>query len=524
MYPVLDQNLAKCYIIHMAFKDKKTPVREKTGSEMMRRFRQNPLIFIGTFLILIIVVVAFVLLPAIVPESRMRNVDLTFGYYDKVPISYVQGNYFARHYDMLVRYVQSTMDSENLSSMGYQIWRESFQAAAIHTAILQEMKKSGYKAPSKTVDYEVAKLPYFQENGRFSRALYRQMDNNSRLSLWKQAQDDIAKSHFFADVTGLLKSEAEAEFIGKMASVERSFQMAVFSVDDYPNEEYEAYAQENPDVFRSAHLSMITVSSSEREAQRILASIKDGETTFEDAARAHSKDNYAERGGDMGKKMTYELSVDIPEEDVRETTAALARGEYSDVMKTSAGWSFFRAEDALQYADTSDPVVMEKIRYYIRNDRRGRMEDWAIEQANNFIAMIDEAGFEDALSRRGIVSRSFGPIPLNYGSVDLFAALSSQSVDELRDSATNENFWKVAFSTPVNSPSLPVVQGSNVLVLFPTAETETEESSIEGIASTYSSYWLNNNTEQSLQQYFLNNPKMEDKFFDIYLRYFLNQD
>jgi len=226
----------------------------------------------------------------------------------------------------------------------------------------------------------------------------------------------------------------------------------------------------------------------------------------------------------MGIKMVHELLGDIPEEDVRENAIALAGGEYSDVMQTSAGWSFFRAEAALQYADTSDPVIMEKVRSYMRNDRRGRMEDWAIDQANSFIALIEEEGFEQALTKMGIESRSFGPIPINYGNVDLFTTLASQSVNEIRNSGSNENFWKTAFSTPVNSPSSPVVQGSSVLVLYPTAEAEIEESSIEGIASTYSSYWLYNNTEQSLQSYFLNSPKMEDKFFDVYFRYFMNQD
>ena len=38
----------------------------------------------------------------------------------------------------------------------------------------------------------------------------------------------------------------------------------------------------------------------------------------------------------------------------------------------------------------------------------------------------------------------------------------------------------------------------------------------------YNSYWLNYVTEQSLQQHFMNSPKLEDKFIDVYLRYFMN--
>jgi len=80
----------------MAFKEKKK-AHDKADSELARRFKTSPLLFIGTFIVLIIVIVAFVLVPAIVPNSRFgRDVDLTFGYYDKIPISYVPPSVMCR--------------------------------------------------------------------------------------------------------------------------------------------------------------------------------------------------------------------------------------------------------------------------------------------------------------------------------------------------------------------------------------------------------------------------------------------
>jgi len=495
---------------------------EKHQSELARRFKSNPLLFIGTFLVLIIVIVAFVLVPAIVPNAGGRDIDLTFGYYDKIPINYVPGNYFAEYQDMLSRYRQNSLNSENSSYMNYQIWREAFEATVIHTAILQEMKKAGYTAPEKIVDRNVARLPQFQENGRFSQTLYRRWDDNRRLALWRQIQEETAKEHFRSDVTGLLAPAAEGEFVGKMAAVQRSFDMAVFSVDAYPESEYETYIQEHPDLFRSIHLSIITVNSNEKEARQILNTIKNGETTFEDAARSYSKDGYADRGGDMGIKMIHELSMDIPDEAALEQIAALARDEYSDVIKIDSSWAFFHVNDSVQEADAFDPAVMEKVRSYVRNYERGRMENWATAQADSFIARVNEIGFEEALTAQGISKRSFGPIPLNYGSVDLFTGLSSQSVTELASAANNEFFWKAAFSTPVKSPSQPLVQGSNVLVLWVTEETEIDAEAIDSIVSIFNSYWLNNVTNEALQQHFMNSPKLEDNFLDIYFRYFMD--
>jgi parvulin-like peptidyl-prolyl isomerase len=507
----------------MAPKEKKA--HEETNSELLHRFKSHPFLFIGSFLVLILIIVAFVLVPAIVPEyGRRGNVDLTFGYYDKIPITYVPGNYFAQYYEMVYRYRQNTMDSENLTYMGYQIWREAYEAAVIHTAILQEMKNAGYSVPVKRVDREVAQLPQFQENGRFSSTLYKRMNSNERLALWRQVQEEITERHFRSDGTGLLKPSAEAEFIGRMEAVQRSFQMTVFNVDAYPEEEYEAYAREHSDQFRSARLSMITISSSEREARQVLDSIKNGETTFEDAARAHSKDMYADRGGDMGMKIFNELNVDIPEEETRDIVISLAKGDYSNVIKTAAGWFFFRCEEAAQEADLSDPVVMEKVKSYMRNFERGRMENWAIDKANEFIALVNEYGFDEALSLQELPNRSFGPVPINYGNVDLFTTLQSQSVPELAGSAENENFWKAAFSTPVGEPSQWIVQGSNVLVLFPVEEIEVEASRQETVASTYSEYWLDYMIGQSMQQSFMNSPKMTDKFMDTYFRFFIGNN
>jgi hypothetical protein len=503
---------------------------EKQDSELVRRFKSNPLVFIGTVIVLIIVIIAFVLVPAIVPSGGGGIVDLTFGYYDKIPISYVPGNYFSQAYEWYARSMQNSMNSENSSYMNYQVWREAFEAAIVHTAMLQEMKKAGYTAPEKIVDRNVAQLPEFQENGRFSPARYRQMDENQRLTLWRQVREETAVEHFRTDVNRLLTPAAEGEFIGKMAAVQRSFNMAAFSVDAYPESEYKAYIEEHPDLFRSIHLSMITVNSNEREARQILNSIRNGETTFEDAARSYSKDIYADRGGDMGIKMVYELTMDIYEDAARERVIALARGEYSDVIKidlrdefkTGSSWIFFHVNDAIQEADPSDSAVMEKVRSYIRNYERGRMEDWAIAQAEGFIARVNEIGFEEALAEQAIEKRTFGPIPLNYGSVDLFTTLSSQAVSELSYSPNDENFWKVAFSTPVQSPSRPVVQGSNVLVLWVTEETTIEPEAIESIVSIFNAYWLRNASATTLQQYFMNSPKLEDHFLDIYLRYFMD--
>jgi hypothetical protein len=261
----------------MALKNKKKPAQDKDSpfSEIISKFKANPAVFIGTVIVLVLVIVSFVLVPALVPESRAGGVDLTFGYYDKVPISYVPGNYFAQSYAWYFDRNRDSLNQDNSFFAGANIWYRAFETTAIHTAVLQEVKKSGYTVPVKTVDQEVAGLFQFQENGHFSSALYQSMPSNDRLALWRQINDELAQRLYYSDITGLAESSAEGTFIAKMSSPQRSFDMASFSVDAFPDSECIAYADENPSLFRSIHLSRISVGSGEREAGQILNSIKD---------------------------------------------------------------------------------------------------------------------------------------------------------------------------------------------------------------------------------------------------------
>jgi len=506
----------------MAPKNKKTPAHDKDSpfSEIISKFKANPAVFTGTVIILVLVIVSFVLVPALTPGARAGgSVDLTFGYYDKVPISYVPGNYFAQTYEWYSQYYRDSINQDNYFYANANLWYQAFESAAVYTAVLHEVKKSGYTVPVKTVDQEVAKLPQFQENGRFSAALYQSMASNSRLALWRQINDELTQRQYYSDLSGLAKSSAEGTFIAKMASPQRSFDMVFFSVDDFPDYEYMAYADENPGLFRSIHLSRISAGSSEREARQILDSIKNGSSSFEDAARAYSQDSYADRGGDMGIRLIYELEQEIAQADMEKITG-LGKGEYSDVIKDGENWAFFRVEEGVRPADVNDEAVMEKIRSHMRSFNRGRMEDWAVAQARDFIADAKAYGFDTALRRQGKEKSSFGPLPINYGDVDLFATLGNYSIPELSNSSTDENFWKAIFSAPVNAFSEPVVQGNNVVVFLPTEQTKADEYTIEAIASTFSvgrSSFVN----QSIHTYFLNSDKLDNRFWDTYFRYFM---
>ncbi|MDR2110964.1 MAG: SurA N-terminal domain-containing protein [Spirochaetaceae bacterium] len=514
----------------MASKEKKQPNQQENTAkaELIRRFKANPFLFIGTVVILFIVIIAFVLVPAFVPDIAGSGLNLYFGSYDKIPITFVPGNYFSQVREQIALRREQITDINTPTEVQY-IWSQAFNQTVAHIGILREMKAAGYTPSPEKVDQEVARLPRFQENGRFSRARYRQLDNMKRMAIWRDERDRIAEDHYRSDIAGLRVSSAETAFAAGMAFPERKFELTAFPVSSYPDEEIAAYVADNPDRFMVIHLSRITIKSSEREARQVLDSIIQGTTTFEDAARTQSTDTYAESGGDMGIRLAYELS-DVPDSEDRGAVITLAKGELSPIVKVPEGWAFFRSEETPYPADTSDGVLMQKIRSYYMEFERGRVDDWLIRKAEDFIALANERDFNTAVSETGLEKRSFGPLPVNYGGNDfyrtgtnLFTALASFEAPELAAADTNENFWQTAFLTPLNTPSRPVVAGDYVVVLYPLEETTGEDAADAGtnnIAVLYPS-WISYFTERSVDLHFITSKKLENRFFEAYLRYIL---
>ncbi|MDR0383504.1 MAG: peptidylprolyl isomerase [Spirochaetaceae bacterium] len=481
-------------------------------SEAMRRFRQHPLIFIGTVFVLVIVIVAFVLVPAIVPGEGIGLDRLKFGSWDNKPIAYSSGGFFALMREQYSRYFQMN---------DYLAWRNAFEATVVRTAALDIMSKSGYEPSKDLVDKTVARLPQFQENGRFSSIKYNRLDAASRIKIWQDMHNDLIVGRYHDDVSAVKTSGPEADFIGNMALVQRVFKMTAFPYASYPDSEVAAYANGHPDMFKTVFLSQITVSGGEREAKAILDQIRSNETTFEDAARTRSSDSYADRGGDSGARMVFEFLSQITDEEQRAAVVNLAKDEVSEAVSMASGWVIFRANEAARPADTQDQATIDKIRGYLMTNERGIVEDWALEQAENFIERARTNGFETVAANMRIAVSEFGAIPINYGDSTLFSTASSFPVQGLASAATDENFWRAAFGTPIGEPSDPIILdggADSIIVLCPEEETRDDISAAANSKNLFSGEWAENVTLKSINLTILTSDKFTDDFFATYFR------
>jgi hypothetical protein len=490
---------------------------EKPLTEAQKRFKTHPLLFVGTVIVLVIVVIAFVLVPAIVPEAGGLGFDATFGYYGKVPIQYAANSYFYR-----AREYYGSMYG-NITGIGFEryIWRQAFDDAAVHAALIEEARLSGYVPPDGVVDKVVAQMPAFQENGRFSAVRYNALDSTTKSRYWQEALEGLAVNRYLEDVSDILVSAKSKEFVADMANRQRAFDVAAFSINDYPAEEVAAYIETNRDLFKTVHLSQITVTSSENDARKVLDQVKSGVATFEDSARSQSADSNADRSGDMGAKTAYELESEIPDAAARSAILALGPGAVSEVVQVPAGWAFFRVEEEAREADSTDTAMIDKARSYLLGFQGGLVQDYYLARAEAFIMDVEAEGFDNACAAEGIVKSTIGPLPVNYGDTNAFATVSSYSVSALDGAAFNENFWKTAFSTAVGVPSRPIVLGSNIVVLLPTAETSLDSDERAIIENSYTSL-VNDAQRMSgvLSEVLLKNKKFKDRFDEVFSKLF----
>jgi hypothetical protein len=215
--------------------------------------------------------------------------------------------------------------------------------------------------------------------------------------------------------------------------------------------------------------------------------------------------------------MAYDIYNMIPDEGERTAVLSLKNGEYSQIVKDPNGWAFYRAEADPYITDLSQSDNLGKVRSYMAGQAGGVIEEWLAERAEEFISLSREAGFEQAASDTGIEVKQFGPVSLNYGNVQIFNTLDSGDT-VLAQAISNENFWRIAFTIPVNVPSSPFTLGTDVVVLETVEEIIKADTDKSFASDLYANFRQYNMNEIDIRTAVTGSKKTRDDFFLTYLK------
>ncbi len=181
----------------------------------------------------------------------------------------------------------------------------------------------------------------------------------------------IAQNLFLLDATRNLM-EAEPEFKAEMKKVKDEL-LANYAISKVispirvTDEEAKKFFDENPDQFagqatvRARHILV----DSEEKANTVLASIRSGETSFEDAAKAHSTCPSSAQGGDLGEFGRGQM---VPE--FENACFAMEVGQISEPVKTQFGYHLIRLDGKSDAQPMTFEAVKDQIKAKLLNDKQ----------------------------------------------------------------------------------------------------------------------------------------------------------
>jgi hypothetical protein len=228
-------------------------------------------------------------------------------------------------------------------------------------------------------------------------------------------------------LTGTKVSSTEREFVAAMSGPERSFDLVRFPFTDFPESEVESFATANADFFTRLDLAVVTLAT-EEEAQQIREQALQPGNPMGDLARTYSRDLYADQDGQMGEIYGYELQQELINPEDLATVIALAPGEISDPVETTAGWAFYEMLSPPVAFDRADPDMIRTARTYMQNFELGRIQDYVTSEAERFAEVARGSDLAGAAAAEGFDVLSTPFFPINYGNNQLFGQLQSAQV------------------------------------------------------------------------------------------------
>ena len=500
----------------------KTEPENKKSSHF--RFK-HPILYLFTFVILIIIAVTFVGGPLL--SGVGSNSKVIFGTWGGEEIEFVPGNYLSRQRDILYDQLLESRSNESYEWQAYSVWKGAYDRTVLHTAVMVTAERSGLHVSENRVDTTLLTSGPYMEDGEFSEAVYRDTSNAEKFRYRTLVRDDMVHQQYLIDLNheSMISTKA-AEFLQNMAAEERSFRLVSYSYEDYPESELVAFAQDNNTLFSKIKLSRITVKSSEAEADTIRQQILDGVQTFEDQAKNYSTDGFSERGGEMGWREYNALQADFSDSADLDALFSRAAGELTEVFETSFGFVFYRIDEPAVEPDFEAEEYLRSVRNYMERFERGRIEDYLIQMANTFKALAtDVDSFDEAANAQSATVLETEFFPINYGGSFFLQTprLIGDGESTVLESATNnENFYTTLFTLDEDEISEPIILDESVAV-FVLKESRTQSEEDINFLASYYPYIYQQFLDQDLSEYMFTSAEFEDNFINVFSEIFLTE-
>jgi peptidyl-prolyl cis-trans isomerase D len=488
------------------------PSKEK-GEAVAKK--KNPITLTKIVTYVILGLLAVVLIVGVFPsfgQSGGSSTSIVFGTYDKEPIEFAIGNYFYRQYQ-----TQAQQNRENSESATYQIWRAAFENTVFHTAVTQMADKAGIRVVDETLNQAIIDSGVYDKDGKFDATTYQNASVESKNQVVQQYTDTLPVQMVLEDISTIISSPAEVDYIITMGSTARAFEYVLFTADEYPDDLSVAYAQANPSLFTQIDVSMISLAD-EETANSVREQIASGTLSFADAARDNSLDGFATEGGRAGVWYLYELQSNFADPEEVNVLFSTSAGQVSQAFKTPSGYALYQVEADPWLADFSDADVINDIKTYIGTNDAGIVTEYIKEKAAAFASSDAVAeDFVAAATAAGLTVVPVAPTPANVGNSNYLSGFTyTDNQGVLTSLSSDIEAMRSLYSLPVGAVSEPYEVENTFVVAKVTEETTLSEDNSEYMRMIYP-YLSQSQNQQDLIQSVFTSGKLVDDFFTVFL-------
>lgn len=456
---------------------------------------------VGSIIILIIVVVSFVVAPALTDLGQTNVADIELGSYgkEKITFSFINETAFSNE---LAAISDSTTDS-----MDPRLAQVAYRRAVTKAAAREQFTSSGYSISDEQLDEAVLQSGYYNVNGSFNTEVFKNTTESQKQHIREEMARELqVQSWMYHTLYQQRRSNGYLSFISSMSNVKRNFNYVAISYDEYPDELVLEYGKNDAEKFTELSLSRITVDKMST-ANDIIKQLENKESTFEDLAKKYSTDNFKDDGGKLSNiTYAYELESIFGLTDSSELLD-LKVGDKPIIIENDESVILLAVNE-----ETLEPSFNELsiVRDYMLSFERGIIEDY-------FYNMINEIS-DNNLASLGKEIKETGLFSINFGGEQLLStSIDRVNGDEIFTRAvSNENFFTTLFNLEADVLSEPIVLGDNITV-FKLINEETDETlEDEYILSSLDQSLLNYKSQVS-EDLFFKSDKYTDNFFPGYI-------
>lgn len=436
---------------------------EKGGNPLSVEARRNRSYLLYGLSIVVIAIIGVSLIGSLAPSGGgRRGQAILFGTFDGQEITFSPTNYFGASYaNYQSRYATQQAQANDQPALSRAIWRGAFRDTVLHTAMVKEALAGGVHVSERRVDQTLIDSVSYEN--------LQQMPASTREGNRERLRELLLRQRYAEDMTrGHYSSSAEIAFYEGMIKDERRFEFVSMAYETYPDEELIRYGQENAADFRRIDLSRIRIDGGDEMATQIHQRITSGNATFEDQARAHSQDQFADQGGDIGFRYFFEIALDFDDSELAERVFEIAEGAVSEVLENRFGNRvIYRANSRVIEPDFANAETLARVRIYLTENERGQVEDYFLSQADRFAVAASQSDFHAAAEEFGLTANTTEWFPINYqNATSLRRVTASSDSGLLAGASAFEQFFLQGFALQrPGDVSMPIRLRDSVIVL-----------------------------------------------------------